>query len=404
MTSTQRLILQLYGFTVAVWAIRRIALIVILPRIDRLTLRSRRFSADDPPLVTAIIPAKDEEDALNECLTSVRAQSYPNLAILVVDDRSKDGTAAIATRHAQEDPRVQILTVTNLPAGWTGKTHALHLAAKQAEGTWLWFVDSDTQHEPDSLAIALGYAQDKKASLMSLLPRMRAESFWERIVQPLASVVLMQSYPPPLINNDKFKIAFANGQYVLIRRDAYDAAGGHAAVRDKFVEDIHLARRVKSLGYITRTAIGPEISSTRMYTSLDAIIRGWSRILYDALDRKWWRLVAKILDPIVFTKPGCLFLPIGLWLVITRPDEAFGWWLLGLTILQQILSVEVLRLMYGLCSPPGLREALWYPLASLVMDVVLLKSLAMCLTGKVVWRGTSYGATPVVDPLAESIQ
>ena len=224
-------------------------------------------------------------------------------------------------------------------------------------------------------------------------------------MQPLGSVVLMQSYPPPFTNNDKFKIAFANGQYILIRRDAYDAAGGHHSVRDKFVEDIHLARRVKSLGFVTRTAIGPEISSTRMYTSLGSIIRGWSRILYDALDRKWWRVVAKILDPIVFTKPGYLALPLGIWLVATRPSQSFGWWLLALALLHLVLSVDVLRKMYSLCSPPGLREALWYPVASLMMDVVLLKSLAMCLTGKVVWRGTHYGpSTTVADPPTDSLQ
>lgn len=404
MTPTQRLILQIYGFTVAVWAIRRLALVFILPRVDRLTLQSPRFQQADPPLVTAIIPAKDEEGALEGCLSSVRAQSYANLAILVVDDRSTDGTPRIARKHAELDPRVEVLTLTDLPDGWTGKTHALSLAAERAKGDWLWFVDADTEHDPDSLAIALEYARSKQAALMSLLPRMRAESFWERIIQPLASVVLMQSYPPPLTNYDKSKLAFANGQYLLIRRDAYDAAGGHRAVRDKFVEDIHLARRVKSLGFVSRTAIGPEISSTRMYTSLGSILRGWSRILYDALDRKWWRVAAKLLDPIVFTKPSYVALPVGIWLAATRPTEVFGWCLLGLALVHHALSIEVLRKMYALCSPPGLREAIWYPLASLMMDVVLFKSLVMCLTGKVVWRGTSYGATPVVDPLADPLQ
>lgn len=403
MTPNQILIIRFYIFILTVWTIRRLALLYILPRLDRVSLSSPKYAEPNPPLVTAIIPAKDEEKAIDACLRSVRAQNYPRLSILVVNDRSKDGTAAIAEKQGREDPRVRVITINELPDGWTGKTHALDVASKHAEGDWFWFVDADTLHEPDSLAISLEYARQKGATLMSLLPRMRAESFWERIMQPLCSVVLMQSYPPIFTNHDKFKTAFANGQYILIRKDTYEAIGGHMAVRNKFVEDIHLARLAKAKGFVTKTAIGPEISSTRMYTSLDSILRGWSRILYDALDRKWWLVAAKILDPIVFTKPGTLALPIGLWLVITKASEPFSWWILLIAVVHYTLCVLVLRKLYGLCSPPGTREALWYPVASVMVDVVLIKALMMCFTGKVTWRGTQYGSKTVVDPVRKSL-
>ena len=255
-------------------------------------------------MVSAIIPAKDEEASLADCLASVCAQSYPNLEILVVDDRSTDGTGAIARRFAADDPRVRVLTIAELPAGWTGKTHALHVAADSARGEWFWFLDADTRHEPDNLSIVLEYAREHGAAMASLLPEMRCETFWEDVVQPLAGVVLMQSFPLFRVNDDRSRLAFANGQYILIRRSAYVAAGGHRAVRDRFVEDIYLARRVKALGLPIRVAVAQGIGSTRMYTSLGGLVRGWSRILYDALGRNPWRLLGRLLDPLIFSQTG----------------------------------------------------------------------------------------------------
>ncbi len=175
-----------------------------------------------------------------ECLDSVRAQTYPNYEILVVDDRSVDDTAAIARRYAEIDPRIRLISIDHLPHGWTGKTHALHMTAQHARGDWFWFLDADTRHHPDSLSIMFQYATSKNAVLASLIPRMRCETFWENVVQPLAGIVLMRSFPPFLVNWDRWPLAFANGQYILVERAAYEAAGGHQAVRDRFVEDIHL--------------------------------------------------------------------------------------------------------------------------------------------------------------------
>jgi glycosyltransferase involved in cell wall biosynthesis len=287
MTLAQWTLLVAYGLIVAAWPIRHLAITLIFRRFDILTIRSPRPGPDeDLPWVTAIIPAKDEESTLAECLASACAQSYPRLEILVVDDRSTDRTAEIAREFAARDGRVRLISVHHLPLGWTGKNHALHLACAQARGEWLWLIDSDTRHHPDSLAIVYAYAQRTGAALASLVPEMRCETFWEKVLQPLEGIVLMRSFPLFRVNDDRSAMAFANGQYILISRAAYDASGGHEAVRDRFVEDIYMAKRVKALGMPLRVAIGTEISSTRMYTSLGQIVRGWSRILYDALGRR----------------------------------------------------------------------------------------------------------------------
>ena len=177
------------------------------------------------------------------------------------------------------------MTIVDLPPGWTGKTHALHRAAASASGEWLWFLDADTLHAPESLAIVMEYGRKHGAALVSLLPELRCETFWERVVQPLGGIVLMQSYPLQVVHRDDSPLAFANGQYILVTPPAYDAAGGHAAVKDRFVEDIALAGRVKAAGFRIRVALIRGIVTCRMYASLGQLVRGWSRILYDALGR-----------------------------------------------------------------------------------------------------------------------
>jgi glycosyltransferase involved in cell wall biosynthesis len=401
MTPAQRSLLIGYALIVLLWPIRHLVVGWIFSRFDVLTLRSPRAEGPGLPLITAIIPARNEEATLAGCLASVRAQSYPNLEILVVDDRSTDATASIAREVAAEDDRVRVLAIDDLPPGWTGKNHALHVAAAEARGDWLWFLDADTLHHPDSLSIAFRYGRDEGASMVSLVPEMRCETFWEKAVQPLEGIVLMRSFPPFVVNDDRSRLAFANGQYILIGRQAYDAAGGHEAVRDRFVEDIYMAKRVKGLGHRLRVAIGTEISSTRMYTSLGQIVRGWSRILYDALGRRPWPIVGKIVEPLVFSQTGDVALLVALVLLALGASGPFAWWLLGLSAAHQLLKVSVLHRMYRLTTPKTAIYAWWYSLAGVVSDWIFFQSLAMCLTGRVTWRGTSYGPaapTPAAVP------
>ena len=161
----------------------------------------------------------------------------------------------------------------------------------------------------------------------------------------------MRTYPTFIANDDRKPLAFANGQFLLIERSAYDDVGGHEAVRDRFVEDIALARRVKATGRPTRTAIAPEISSTRMYTSLPSLVRGWSRILYDAHDRKALPLVGKIVEPLIFSQTGDLALIWALGLLAIGRAGAFAWCLLALSVIHQVLKQSVLYRMYALNSP-----------------------------------------------------
>ena len=322
-------------------------------------------------------------------MSSICRQTYPNLEILVVDDRSTDRTPEIAREFAERDRRVSVLSIEQLPPGWTGKTHALDRAVGHTRGQWLFFLDADTVHAPESLSVLMEFGRSEGASLVSLLPELNCQTFWERVVQPLAAITLMQSFPLHVVNDDRSRLAFANGQYILIERSAYLAAGGHRAVRERFVEDIGMAERVKSLGLPIRIALVRGLVSCRMYSSFSQLVRGWSRIIYDALGRKSGRLVLKLLDPIVFCQSGHVALAAALILMGSGLAAPFATWLLVLALIHHGLMFVLFLRVYRF-SVPGSRSAVWFPLANLVVDLILVRAIHMCLTGNVTWRGTAY--------------
>jgi glycosyltransferase involved in cell wall biosynthesis len=347
-----------------------------------------------------VIPARDEEANLATCLASICRQRYSRLEIIVIDDRSTDRTGQIARELAGRDSRIRVLSNQHLPPGWTGKTHVLHVAAQQARGGWFWFLDADTSHAPEFLGVMMEYARAENAAMVSLLPELQCETFWEQLVQPLGAIVLMQAFPLHRVNDDKCQLAFANGQSILIERGAYDAAGGHAAVRDRFVEDIAMAFKVKALNRPIRTVLVRDLVTCRMYASLGGLIRGWSRILYDALDRKPWRLVGRLLDPLIFCQSGHIALFAAVVMLLAGASGPFTWWLLGLSLVHHALMYPVFRLVYQ-ASVPGSRYVAWFPVANLLIDFILLRAILMSLTGRVTWRGTSYGAKTRLARMAQ---
>src|SRR3954447_17549063 len=163
MTRTEQTILWVYAGLIAIWPVRYAVITWVFRSLDILSDRSPRFDQPGAPLVTAIIPARDEEAVLSDCLASVSKQTYANLEILVIDDRSTDRTPEIAREFAASDRRIRVITIDDLPPGWTGKTHALRTAADQARGDWFWFLDADTRHEPENLSIVMEYVRRQNA-------------------------------------------------------------------------------------------------------------------------------------------------------------------------------------------------------------------------------------------------
>jgi glycosyltransferase involved in cell wall biosynthesis len=227
------------------------------------------------PRVTIIVPARNEEASLGACLQSLTRQTGLSLEIIVVDDGSTDRTRAIA----QAFPNVEVIEAPPLPPAWTGKNNAVIAGAAQARGQWLLFTDADTVHKPGSLARALLEAQQHGASLLSYSPEQEVHGLWERAVMPVVFAELAETYPPSKVSEPSTPHAAANGQYLLVSREAYDVVGGHAAVSTVLLEDVALARLVKQSGRRILFRYGGDAVRTRMYRSFAQLREGWIKNL-----------------------------------------------------------------------------------------------------------------------------
>lgn len=236
---------------------------------------SAEQGSDRVPVVSVIVPARNEERCLGRCLESLGAQQGVSFALLVVDDGSTDRTHAIA----ESFPQVQVIDAGPLPEGWTGKNHAVWEGAQRARGRWLLFTDADTVHEPGSLAASVAEAEQYGVALLSYSPRQEVATFWERALMPVIFAELAVTYPPSRVCDPRSPTAAANGQYLMIAREAYDAVGGHRAVAGSLLEDVALAHRIKESGRTLRFRYGGEAVRTRMYRSFGQLCEGWTKNL-----------------------------------------------------------------------------------------------------------------------------
>lgn len=229
--------------------------------------------------VSALIPARNEAASIARAVRSVAAQ-LEIMEIIVIDDQSDDETPAILESLKDEIPRLRTMRVGNPPPGWVGKAHALATGAREATGNWLLFSDADTDHHPGSLAQALDHARRERADMISLSPGQETLTWWEKAVIPFAFTELARRFRFDDVNNPKSKSAAANGQYLLIRRTVYESVGGHEAVKGEILEDVALARRLKSTGRRIVFLPGAGLVTTRMYRSFGAMRAGWRKNLY----------------------------------------------------------------------------------------------------------------------------
>ena len=239
------------------------------------------------PVIAVIIPARDEEANIGRCLQSLVTQSYPaaRVSVLVVDDHSVDGTAAIVRDLAARHRQIVLLQSPPLPPRWVGKSHACWIGARAVgpQTAWLCFVDADVTLEAGCLASAISAAQAERLDLLSLAPRQELRSFAERLVIPCGLVLLSFLQDLRHAQARSGDGVTATGQFMLVGRDAYEAVGGHAAVRSEISEDLELARRFKQSGRSVLLMGGEQLLSTRMYTGWRTLWPGFAKNLVDML-------------------------------------------------------------------------------------------------------------------------
>ena len=245
--------------------------------------------------LTVVVPARNEEDCLGECLRSLVSQSEAifelgkDWELIVVDDYSTDRTLEIARGFAG----VEVLQAGKLEPGWTGKANAIWTAACKARGRWLLFTDADTIHEPGNLRRAMHEAMRHKAGMLSYSPRQIVSGLAQRSLMPLVFCELALAYPPALVSDPNARIAAANGQFLLVEREAYRRIGGHPSVAKNVLEDVELAFLAKRRKLGLRFRYAEDAVSTRMYRSTAAMIEGWTKnlaLLFDnSLALALWR-------------------------------------------------------------------------------------------------------------------
>ena len=361
---------------------------VALPRLAR----SRpSLSGVEPRLgepVSIIIPARNESATIETVVRSILSSTYQPFELLVVDDRSTDDTAGLVERLAAQDSRVRLVRGVDLPTGWYGKPWACAQGYRAARSELLLFTDADTRHEPDLLGRAVGALRTVGADLVTVAPRQRCESFWERLVMPQIWLLLALRYHPDAVNRARReRDVIANGQFILTTRAAYKSAGTHAAVAHEVAEDLAIAQAYLRAGSKIHFAFADDLMETRMYRSLGELIEGWSKNVYLGGRRSFPREpLLRALVPVTLTAAiGFWLLPLAA-LAITGGAGPLGVAALAATG----LSVTFWTLIcYGMRIPPV--YGLGYPLGAAMALFIVARSTWRGAR-KVVWRGRTYRA------------
>ncbi len=335
------------------------------------------------PRLTLLVAGKDEEPNIERCLRSILAQDYPDLQVIAINDRSADRTGEIIDRLAAHDPHLTPIHVEHVRDGWFGKNNAMREGMQRATGEFLCFTDADcTFDSPKLLAAAVRFAQRGAIDFLSVLPRLEASSFWERVVQPPAGALLVFWFPPTRVNNPKSHVAYANGAFMLMTRAAYDRLGGHEFAKATLNEDMHLARRAKSIGLRLRVIRNRDLYRVRMYTGLAQIWRGWSRIFYGCFGT-FPRLLVTLLFLSVFSLSPYLSLALS---PVAGADAA---WIAAAAAFAIAAQQSILWRFYRL-SGLAPAWALTYPLGGALCLCMILNAMRRLGRTRTTWRGTTY--------------
>jgi chlorobactene glucosyltransferase len=346
-----------------------------------------------PPLISVCIPARNEERNIRRCVEAMLAQDYPNLEVIVVDDRSTDATPEILDNLAKDQNLrkvpLKIIRGSRLPEGWAGKPHALYQASNVARGEWLCFVDADTFVTSQALSACYAKAMETNADLFTILTFQIMGTFWEKVVMPLVMTALSVGFSPREVNDPKSKEAIANGQFIMIKRSVYDAIGGYARIKDQIVEDKAIAEQVKWNGYRLVVANGYAVARTRMYTSLPEMWEGWTKNIYLGLRDQFSLLLLGAMVLLIAT----LFLPIWPLLGVLWYLQGGDWLATTVIIKSLVLWAFLIYMRARVAKAMGISP--WYafttPLGTGVFAAMMLTSIWKVLSGKgITWKGRTY--------------
>ena len=341
------------------------------------------------PLVSVIVPARNEAHNIARCVSSILSTTYPNLELIVVDDSSTDGTEAIAREAAGGDTRARVITSPPLPDGWFGKQWACAAGAKVARGSVLQFTDADTVHAPDLVTRSTNAMRGGRAQLFSVAGRQELGGFWEKVIQPQIFTILSMRYggTESVTQATSVSNKIANGQCIFVTHDSYTAIGGHGSVRSSVAEDLMLAQRFFAARKRVVLMLGVNQLSTRMYASLGEIISGWRKNVFaGGLDSVPFGRIGRTFFPLVLLLPPLMqILPV-LVLILGALGHATSGMMLWAAISTVATFIWWLVVYVTIGENP--LYPLLYPLGALVLLYIFVT--AVIRGRRVTWKGRTY--------------
>lgn len=281
----QSLILLTLGLSLIIWILFLLFTIWNYRKMPNLSMDYNKKSYSKQPLITVIIPTRNEENRVKRCIETLKLQTYPNLEFLIVD-ASTDKTIDVIKSIIKDDNRFKIIKQKELPPGWIGKPHALQQGSEYANGQWLLFIDADTYYDPNIISKTVEYVLKNDLDMLSLAANNICESFWEKVIQPIPLAGLSILSMSSKINNPKSKMAIAYGPFILIKHSVFKKIDGYNKIKSHIGDDVELAKLVKSSGYKIGLANGYSLMKIRMYQGFKDIWEGWSKNIFLGITQK----------------------------------------------------------------------------------------------------------------------
>ena len=363
-----------------------VSLLVNLAALPRLSREAP--ASGEPPFLSIVVPARNEERAIGLALGSLLAQDYPpaKMEVIVVDDRSTDGTRRILA-GLEIDPRLRVIDGVEPPPGWLGKPHALFQGSRAARGAWLLFVDADVRYRPDVVSRAIGYVVRERADFAALLPRLQTAGFWESVLMP--NLLCAIFFGPAFLANRRWPrwLAAGGGAGNLIRRAAYDAIGGHETLRASVIDDVRLAVASKQAGFATRAVLSHDLVAVRMYHGFREVWDGFTKNIAYALGGVTgvaFAALSLVWTAVALVPPAVLVAAL-FGASLSGPDVALAGASAGLLVLARALLSKALR--------DPVWPSLTHPLMAAVWAALLVRSVYQRLVRRTVpWRGRNFDA------------
>jgi cellulose synthase/poly-beta-1,6-N-acetylglucosamine synthase-like glycosyltransferase len=337
-------------------------------------------AASGNPLVSIIVPARNEEEDIQQSLTRLLELDYDNYEVIAVNDRSTDRTGEITDEVASHSAsgRLRVIHHRELPAGWLGKTHAMWTATNEAKGEWLLFTDADVLFKPDSVRRALAYAEAERADHLVLFPQMILKRPDEYMMIAFFLTMFVFGHRPWKVADPKSRDHMGVGAFNLIRRGVYEAVGTYKALRMEVVDDMKLGKLVKNAGFAQRNVFGGDLISIRWAHGASGVMENLTKNFFAVLSFQWWRTVIS-----AFGLAFLNLLPfLGVWL-------AHGWERLPYAV--ALASMFAIYVGMSWRSKVPAYYFLLHPISATLFIYTLLRSMCHALWNDgIIWRGTKY--------------